>query len=71
LKLNYDEPLSNFAFKFNMRPYTMAALGAAGAACRAHAARQALLIRIAASGRAAHTSLMLATSSSTLSTLVS
>jgi len=25
LKLKYDEPLSNFAFKFNLRPYSKVA----------------------------------------------
>ena len=29
LKLNYNEPLSNFAFKFNLRRYTAEKRGAA------------------------------------------
>jgi len=30
LKLQYDEPLSNFAFKFNLRGYTKAAIKTLG-----------------------------------------
>jgi len=47
--LEYDEPLSDFAFDFNLRRYTMAMGGTAGAA--AAAGRRRLLVDPTAVGR--------------------
>jgi len=41
LKAKYDKLLSNFAFKFNMRPYTKAAAAKAAAAKKARVAGKA------------------------------
>ena len=35
MKLEYDEPLSNFGFKFNLRRYSLAMIGMLGIAVQA------------------------------------